>query len=214
MLDELAAACKMDGKPGARNRHGAEHLVAFAALFKLAERQRLLQLEQERQRLAQQEAERQRLAQLEAEHQRAIIIERERIERERVERERADVPERERAEREQAMRRPAQANWTAPPTPPPMSREDMNQYSEDVSIVSQPVRFIGDDEDGAKEARFGSCHSYWQSLSYNRSPATRQVLFAVRVARCMYRTSFAVLASRCPSLDFGSLLKPRCYARF
>jgi hypothetical protein len=106
--------------------------------------------------------------------------------------------------------------WVPPPIAslPPMSQADLNQYNEDVSIISQPVRFIGDDEGGAKEARFGSCHSSWQSLSYNRSPAARQVLFAVRVARCMYRTSYAVLPSRCPSTDFGSLVQPRCYARF
>jgi len=204
-----------------------EERERLAEQQRAAERQRLAQLEQERQRL---EQERQRLAQLEQERQRleqererqrAIIIERERMEGERAERERAEREraereraERERAERERELAMRRQPNWIAPPTPPPMSREDLKQYSEDVSIVSQPVRFIGDDEGGAKEARFGSCHSYWQSLSYNRSPAARQVLFAVRVGRCMFRTSFAVMVERCPSQDFGSLLKPRCYARF
>lgn len=101
----------------------------------------------------------------------------------------------------------------AGPVLPPMSPADLNQYNEDVSIISQPVRFIGDDEGGAKEARFGSCFSYWQSLSYNRSPEARQVLYAVRVARCMYRTNYAVLHSRC-SHSFGSMLSTRCYARF
>jgi len=99
------------------------------------------------------------------------------------------------------------------PALPPMSRADLNQFNEDWYIISQPVQFKGDDEGGAKEARFGSCFSYWQSLSYNRSPEARQVLYAVRVARCMYRTKYAVLPSRCsPSL--GSMLSARCYARF
>jgi len=109
--------------------------------------------------------------------------------------------------------------WQAAPPPPPqialppMSPADLDQFNEDVSIISQPVRFIGDDEGGAKQARFASCFTYWQSLSYNRSPQARQVLFAVRIARCMYRTNYAVLPSRCP-LDFNSMVQPRCYARF
>jgi hypothetical protein len=107
----------------------------------------------------------------------------------------------------------------SPPLPPPgptvpaMSPADIQQFNEDMSIISQPVRIIGDDEGGAKEARFGSCFSYWQSLSYNRSPEARHVLYAVRVARCMYRTNYAILRSRCP-WDWNSMLSARCYARF
>jgi hypothetical protein len=107
-----------------------------------------------------------------------------------------------------------QARPVAGPVLPPMSPADMAQFNEDASIISQPVRFIGDDEGGAKQARFASCASYWQSLSYNRSPEARQVLYAVRVARCMYRTNFAVLPARCPPTAFGSMLQPGCYARF
>ena len=106
-----------------------------------------------------------------------------------------------------------------PPPPPPgpivpaMSPADVQQFNEDMGIISQPVRIIGDDEGGAKESRFGSCFSYWQSLSYNRSPEARHVLYAVRVARCMYRTNYAILRSRCP-WDWNSMLSARCYARF
>jgi hypothetical protein len=109
--------------------------------------------------------------------------------------------------------------YPAPPPPPsgpiipPMSRDDIQQFNEDMSIISQDVRIIGDDEGGAKEARFGSCFSYWQSLHYNRSPEARHVLYAVRVARCMYRTNYAILRSRCP-WDWNSMLNARCYARF
>lgn len=100
-----------------------------------------------------------------------------------------------------------------PPLPPAMSPEDRRQFDEDVGIIGQPVRIIGDDENGAKEHRFGSCASYWQSLHHNRPPNVRQVLYAVRVARCMYRMNFAVLLARCAP-EFGSMLRARCYARF
>ena len=100
-----------------------------------------------------------------------------------------------------------------PPAPPPMSSDDLAQFNEDASIIGQPVRIIGDDENGAKEARFGSCASHWQSLHHNRPPHVRQVLYSVRVARCMYRMNFAVLLARCPP-EFSSMLRARCYARF
>ena len=109
------------------------------------------------------------------------------------------------------------------PSLPPMSTADLAQFNEDVSIISQPVRIIGDDEGGKKEARFGSCFSSWQSLHHNRSPEARQVLFAVRVARCMYRTNYAVIRTRAgcqwePSTHWqratNVLLSSRCYARY
>jgi hypothetical protein len=93
---------------------------------------------------------------------------------------------------------------------PPMSPADLAQFNEDMAVITQPPTSVFPGG-GNVDERFGSCHSYWQSLSYNRSPEARQVLFAVRVARCMYRTGFAV--SRCP-MDFGSMVQPRCYARF
>lgn len=122
---------------------------------------------------------------------------------------------------------PQAAYAPAPPPPslPHMSAADKAQFDEDVSIISQPVRIIGDDEGGAKEARFASCTSYWQRLSYNRSSDARRVLFAVRVARCMYRTNYALMRTRAgcqwePSGQWGwqqasnILLQSRCYARF
>jgi hypothetical protein len=98
---------------------------------------------------------------------------------------------------------------------PPMSREDRNQYDEDVSIASRPVRPIG----GQDYARFRECASYWQSLHYNRPPQVRQILYSVRVARCMFAhargASYAVLLGPrgCP-VTFASMLQPGCYARF
>ena len=106
---------------------------------------------------------------------------------------------------------PPPPSW--PPLPPPMSPADLAQFNEDAGFLRQPVHFIGDDENGAKESRFGSCASYWQSLHHNRPPQVRQVLYAVRVARCMFRTNFAVLPVRCPPA-FASMLQPSCYARF
>lgn len=115
---------------------------------------------------------------------------------------------------------------TAGPPLPPMSPADRAQFDEDVSIIAQPVRIIGDDEGGAKESRFSSCRSYWESnLSRNRPQDVRQVLMAVRVARCMYRTNFALLRTRsgCQWDMTGPwgwqqavniLLSARCYARF
>jgi hypothetical protein len=113
------------------------------------------------------------------------------------------------------------------PTPslPHMSTDDLAQFNEVMSIISQPVRIIGDDEGGAKEARFASCYDYWRRLHYNRSQDARQVLYAVRVARCMYRTNYAVMRTRagCQWELSGQLgwqqatnilLSSRCYGRF
>ena len=102
----------------------------------------------------------------------------------------------------------------AHPTLPPMSPADQAQFNEDASIITQPVTFRGDDEGGAKEARFGSCASYWQRLHYNRPAVDRQLLYAVRVARCMFRTNYAVLPARCQPMAVDLMLQPRCYARF
>src|SRR5262245_60632953 len=107
-----------------------------------------------------------------------------------------------------------------PSTLPPMSRDDFAQYNEDLSIITQPVRVIGDDEGGKKEARFASCYDYWQNLLHHNRPAdVREVLLGVRVARCMYRTNYVVLQSRCSlggpwQQAAGNRLSSYCYARF
>jgi hypothetical protein len=98
---------------------------------------------------------------------------------------------------------------------PMMSPEDRAQYNEDVSIISRPVRPNG----GQDYARFSECASYWQSLHHNRPPQVRQVLYSVRVARCMFAnargSSYALLlgVAGCP-VTFGTMLQPGCYARF
>jgi hypothetical protein len=114
----------------------------------------------------------------------------------------------------------------APPPPPAlpvMSAADVAQFNEDMAIISQAVRIIGDDEGGKKEARFSECYGYWQgNLSYNRTPDARHLLFSVRVARCMFRTNYAIFRGRCPwapgsdpwQQAAGRLLTAGCYARF
>jgi hypothetical protein len=94
------------------------------------------------------------------------------------------------------------------PALPPMSPADVQQFNEDMGIITSPPTSVYPVSNQGE--RFASCASYWQSLSYNRSPEARQVLYSVRVARCMYRTGFAF---RCP-MDFGAMLQPSCYARF
>jgi hypothetical protein len=121
-----------------------------------------------------------------------------------------------------------------PPMPPPsplpaMSPADMQQYQEDLSIISQPTRIIGDDENGAKEARLSNCLGYWQSLHYNRPPQVREVLYAIRVWRCMFRTGYTIMEVRCPNTanapvigwgdgrrgtGISGVRNPYCYARF
>jgi hypothetical protein len=155
-----------------------------AELARAAERERTAELERQR------AAERQRIAELEA------------------------AAERQRIEREREAQRRDQNPWIAlNASLPPMSHEDRSQYDEDVSIISKPVRFIG----GEGQARFGECASHWQMLHHNRPPQVRQVLYAVRVARCMFAyargASYAVQPVRCP-IDFASMLRPGCYARF
>jgi hypothetical protein len=95
--------------------------------------------------------------------------------------------------------------------PPPMSPDDLAQFNEDMGIISSPPTVVyGYHSQGE---RFASCASYWQSLHHNRPPQVRQVLYSVRVARCMYRTGFGFLQSGC-NPDFSNMLNPRCYARF
>jgi hypothetical protein len=98
---------------------------------------------------------------------------------------------------------------------PSMSREDRQQFDEDVSIASRPVQPTG----GQDYNRFSECASYWQSLHYNRPPVVRSTLYSVRIARCMFAnargSSYVALLGQagCP-VTFGSLLQPGCYARF
>ena len=96
------------------------------------------------------------------------------------------------------------------PQLPAMSPADQAQFNEDMAILTRPPISVYPYSNQGE--RFASCTSHWQSLHYNRPPEVRQILYAVRVARCMYRTGFAVRL--CPALDFGSMLQPRCYARF
>jgi hypothetical protein len=109
-----------------------------------------------------------------------------------------------------------------PPTPEPrwppiaMSPDDLQQFNTDWSIItSRPAQFVGDN--AGSQARFSECASYWQSLHYNRPPQVRQILYAVRVARCMTThargTSYAILPGRCSPMDFAAMLQPGCYAR-
>lgn len=112
---------------------------------------------------------------------------------------------------------------------PTMSPADMQQYQEDLAIVSQPVTIVGDHENGQKEARLASCLSYWELLHHNRPPQVRQVLYAVRVWRCMFRTHYTIMPSRCPNTASAAVTgwgdgsrgtaisgtrNPYCYARF
>ena len=101
-----------------------------------------------------------------------------------------------------------------PPPPantlPPMSPADLSQFNEDMAIITSPPTSVYPYSNQGQ--RFASCASHWQSLHHNRPPEVRQVLYAVRVARCMYRTGFAV--RNCPPLDFAAMVQPGCYARF
>ena len=117
--------------------------------------------------------------------------------------------------------------WPDPPRPPQiaLSPQDQAQLNEDLAIVKQPVVIIGDHENGAKEARLAHCGGYWnERMHYNRSQEARNLLWAVRVWRCMFRTGYTVFTQRCPgvsmvaSIGWGPALqelqRPHCYARF
>jgi len=113
---------------------------------------------------------------------------------------------------------------------PRMSTADLAQYNEDVSIISQPVTIIGDDEGGRKEARLAICVDNWQAeLHHRRPPEVRQILLAVRIWRCMFRTHYTIMPSRCPNTARAAVTgwgdgsrgtaisgtrNPYCYARF
>ena len=115
----------------------------------------------------------------------------------------------------------------AKPLLPEMSDADQAQFKEDAAIFTQPVRIIGDDEGGKKEARFEQCATHWQAnLHRNRSQDARRVLLAARIARCMFRTKYALFRERegC-KLRFDDdrewwqqgvaiAMQSRCYARF
>ena len=104
-----------------------------------------------------------------------------------------------------------------PPTPPPltppaMSPADLAQFSEDMAIITSPPTSVY--PYGNQGQRFASCTSHWQAnLHYGRPPEVRQVLYAVRVARCMYRTGFGFFQASCPR-EFPNMLNPGCYVRF
>lgn len=99
-----------------------------------------------------------------------------------------------------------------PLTPPPMAPADLAQFNEDMATITLPPTSIY--PYGNKVERFASCTSYWEAtLNRNRPPQVWQVLYSVRVARCMYRTGFGFFQSGCVQ-EFPNMLNPRCYARF
>ena len=133
---------------------------------------------------------------------------------------------------------PAPIPTPTPPTPtypipsplPPMSPADRAQFDEDFDIVSQQVTIIGDDKGGRKETRLASCVDYWQAeLHHRRPPEVRQILLAVRIWRCMFRTHYTIMSARCPNTANAAVIgwgdgsrgtaisgtrNPYCYARF
>ena len=114
--------------------------------------------------------------------------------------------------REPWNRMPPTTETVPPPlTPPPMSPADLAQFNEDMATITLPPTSLYPYSNQGE--RFATCASYWQSLHYNRPPQVRQVLYAVRVARCMYRTGFGFFQASCPH-EFPNMLNPRCYARF
>ena len=111
---------------------------------------------------------------------------------------------------------PPRSDWPPPQppplTPPPMSPADLAQFNEDMATITLPPTSIY--PAGNQVDRFGSCASHWQAnLHFNRPPEVRQVLYSVRVARCMYRTGFGFFQAGC-AREFPNMLNPRCYVRF
>ena len=118
-----------------------------------------------------------------------------------------------------------------PPPPPPAPRQpnfssaDLAMLNEDLAIVTQPVTIIGDHENGAKENRLNHCGGYWnERIHHNRSQEVRNILWAVRVWRCMFRTNYTIFTQRCPGVTLVAsqgwgpalheLQRPHCYARY
>ena len=116
------------------------------------------------------------------------------------------------------------------PSLPPMSPADLQQYHEDLAIISQRVTIIGDDEGGRKETRLATCVDNWQAEPHHRRPPeVRQILLAVRIWRCMFRTHYTIMSARCPNTANAAVIgwgdgsrgtaisgtrNPYCYARF
>jgi hypothetical protein len=87
------------------------------------------------------------------------------------------------------------------PPLPPMSPADLQQYQEDLSFISQPVRLIGDNEGGKKEFRLAQCGDYWTRLHHNRPHEVRQILYAIRIWRCMFRAGYSSCQCDAPTLQ-------------
>jgi hypothetical protein len=111
------------------------------------------------------------------------------------------------------------------PRGPDFSPADLAMLNEDLAIVTQNVIIVGDHENGAKEARLSQCGGYWNDrIHYNRPQDVRNILWAVRVWRCMFRTNYTVFTQRCPGVTLVAaqgwgpalheLQRPFCYARF
>lgn len=128
------------------------------------------------------------------------------------ERQRAEVP-RPPERREEVVINPPLPQQPPPPlTPPAMSPADLAQFHEDMAVLTLPPTSVY--PYGDQSQRFASCASYWQAnLNYDRPPQVRQVLYSVRVARCMYRTGFGFFQAGCPR-EFPNMLNPGCYVRF